>query len=234
MFHECRHIKTNGQRCHAASLRGKPYCWFHMNLQRMHSPKLSESQRFQLPPIEDNASILLAVGQVVQTLKSPYADTKRAGLILYALQIAAQLTARSEYVRPQESVRVLYSPENDEVDFAAALDNGTVMLAPDKTICEPPHDCRTCSKQNTCDNYEEPEEEEEYEDEEDAPNADEQEEEENEGGEEKEDDDTQEEDEKEEEDEEGDNDEDEVIARALARALAILNQSSKDCHSDRP
>ena len=223
MFHECRHIKTNGQRCHAASLRGKPYCWFHMNLQRMHSPKLSESQRFQLPPIEDNASILLAVGQVIQTLKSPYADTKRAGLILYALQIAAQLTARDEYVRPQESVRVLYSPENDEVDFAAALDNGTVMLAPDKTICEPPNDCRTCSKQNTCDNYEEPDEEEEFEDEEDAPDADEQEEEENEGGEEKED-------EKEEEDEEEDNDEDEVIARALA----ILNHPSKDLHSDRP
>ena len=219
MFHECRHIKTNGQRCHAASLRGKPYCWFHMNLQRMHSPKLSESQRFQLPPIEDNASILLAVGQVIQTLKSPYADTKRAGLILYALQIAAQLTARDEYVRPQESVRVLYSPENDEVDFSTALDNGTVMLAPDKTVCEPPQDCRACPRQNTCDNYEEPEEEEEYEDEEDAPDADEQEEEENEGGEEKEDDDTQEEDEKEEEDEEGDNDEDEVIARALA----ILN-----------
>jgi hypothetical protein len=125
-------------------------------------------------------------------------------------------------------VRVLYSPENDEVDFAAALDNGTVMLAPDKTICEPPHDCRTCSKQNTCDNYEEPEEEEEYEDEEDAPNADEQEEEENEEGEEEgeeeEDDDTQEEEGEEEEDEEEDDEEDEYIARALA----ILNHPSKD------
>ena len=237
MYQECRHIKTNGQRCHAPALRGKPYCWFHMNLKRMHSPKLAESQRFQLPPSEDTASVLLGINQVLRHLSSPYADTKRAGQMLYALQLAARVIASIEDLRPREYVRVLYSPENDEVDFSAALDNGTEMLAPDKTICEPPKDCRTCPKQNTCNNYEEPDEEEEYEDEENTPDPDEQDapddDEEHEEGEEEEDDEEQEEGEdndEEEEDQEEDNQENECITRALA----ILNQTSKHCHSDRP
>ena len=60
MFHECRYIKTDGLRCHAAALRGKAYCYFHMNIRRMHSPKISESSQFRMPPIEDNSSILIA------------------------------------------------------------------------------------------------------------------------------------------------------------------------------
>ena len=179
MFHECRHIKSNGERCHAAALSAKPYCYFHMNLRRMHSPRLADSQHFQLPPIEDNASVLLALGQVIKTLNSPYSDTRRAGLMLYALQIAAQLTNRKEQSKPSQSVRNLYSPSEDELDFSRAIDNGIEMLAPDTTVCEPPKDCPNCPQKLSCENYQEPQEkeiekkeegeEEEYEDSEQAP-----------------------------------------------------------------
>ncbi len=163
MFHECRHIKSDGHRCHGAALRGKAYCFFHMNLRRMHSPNPAESQHFQLPPIEDTASVLIALGQVFRTLDSPYADIRRAGLMLQALQIAAKLTAHRENAHPEKLVRTLYNPAGETIDFSAALDHGIDMLAPDKTVCEPPEDCRHCPRQNTCDNYEEPEEEEEQE-----------------------------------------------------------------------
>ena len=53
-----------------------------MNLRRRHSPKLAESQHFEL-------------------------EIRRAGLMLYALQIAAQLTARQEESKPSKSVRTL-------------------------------------------------------------------------------------------------------------------------------
>ena len=36
MYNECRHIKDDGQRCHAAALKTKPYCFFHMKFDRMH------------------------------------------------------------------------------------------------------------------------------------------------------------------------------------------------------
>jgi len=168
MFHECRHIKTDGHRCHGAALRGKPYCSFHMNLRRMHSPRLSESQNLELPPIEDTASVLLAVNQVLHSLNAPTANYRRAGLMLYALQIAAQLTARKEESKPSESVRHLYNPSGDEVDFSEALASGIDMLAPDKEICEPPHDCRHCPRQDSCSHYEEPDDD----DEEDEENED--------------------------------------------------------------
>ena len=164
MFHECRHIKTDGHGCHGAALRGKPYCSFHMNLRRMHSPRLSESQNLELPPIEDTASVLLAVNQVLHSLNAPTANYRRAGLMLYALQIAAQLTARKEESKPSESVRHLYNPSGDGIDFSEALASGIDMLAPDKEICQPPHDCR----QDSCSHYEEPDDD----DEEDEENED--------------------------------------------------------------
>ena len=166
MFHECRHIKTDGLRCHGAALSGKPYCYFHMKLRRMHSPGHSEGQHFQLPPIEDTSSVLLAVGQVIRSLNSPYADCRRAGLMLYGLQIAAQLTARQPDARPSESVRTLLNPSDEPVDFSQALDDGTEILAPETSVCEPPGDCRNCPRQNTCENYEEDEQEDEEMDEE--------------------------------------------------------------------
>lgn len=165
MFHECRHIKTNGLRCHGAALSGKPYCYFHMKLRRVHGPGRSESQ-IQFPPIEDSSSILLAISQVIRTLNSPYADTRRVGLMIYALQVAAQITMRQSDAKPSESVRNLVNPSGETIDFNQALDDGTEMLAPDHTVCEPPHDCRNCPRKHSCENYEEPEEE-EYEEEED-------------------------------------------------------------------
>lgn len=229
MFHECRHIKTDGLRCHGAALRGKPYCYFHMNLRRMQSPKLSESQSFRLPPIEDTASVLLAVGQVIRTLDSPYADARRAGLMLYALQIAAQLTARKEKqeAKPSECVRTLYNPSGELVDFSQALDNGIDMLAPDNEVCEPPRDCADCPRQDTCDNYEEPEEEEEQEEGEE--DEEEEQDEEDNDSEEDEDEDDQEENEEEDEaegDEDGDLDEDDPVVKAALRILQKDSPSS--------
>lgn len=42
-----------------------------------------------LPPLEDAASIQLALIEVAQALAANRIDTKRAGLLLYALQVAA-------------------------------------------------------------------------------------------------------------------------------------------------
>jgi hypothetical protein len=159
MHHECRHIKTNGIRCHAPSLRNKPYCYFHMNLSRTLRPRSSATQTLDLPPIEDTSSVLLAVGQVLHWLQSPTADTKRAGLMLYSLQIASQLTARREHTRPEECVQELSNESGEDVDFTEATDIGVPILAPDTIVCEA--DCGNCSEKDTCPEYEEPEEEEE-------------------------------------------------------------------------
>ena len=52
-------------------------------------PAASENPPLDLPPIEDTASIQLALIDVLQALAANQLDPKRAGLLLYGLQVAS-------------------------------------------------------------------------------------------------------------------------------------------------
>jgi hypothetical protein len=107
MYNECRHIKDDGQRCHAAALKTKPYCFFHMKFDRMH-----RRDRIEIPPIEDSTSVLLAIGQVVRALNYETINCRRAGLMLYGLQIAASVASRKEQAEPVDAVRSVHYPSS--------------------------------------------------------------------------------------------------------------------------
>ena len=145
MFNECRHIKNDGQRCRAAALKGKPYCFFHMKFDRIY-----KRDRIEMPPIEDSTSVLLAIGQVIRALNYETMDCKRAGLMLYGLQIAATVTARKEQTDPAECVRSIHDLDGKPLEFSEAFFMDTPMLAPENSVCEPPHDCADCSQKNSC------------------------------------------------------------------------------------
>ena len=88
---------TNGRKCHAPALRGKPYCYFHARLHGLAvvpSPTRARARisdkPVQLPLLEDRNSIRIALAQVSDALRSAQLDPRRAGLMLYALQIASQ------------------------------------------------------------------------------------------------------------------------------------------------
>ncbi|MGA8740633.1 MAG: hypothetical protein WB561_05545 [Terracidiphilus sp.] len=145
MYHECRHIMPSGKKCHSPALHNQAYCYYHNNLRRYSRPPVGDN--LSLSSIEDNRGIQIALTQVLTALNSPYMDTRRAGLLLYGLQIATQLANRTSGLEPDEAVRTC-----DDSTGAA--------LAPGKTVCEPPRDCRNCTRQDTCENYEEEEVEE--------------------------------------------------------------------------
>ncbi len=77
----CRHIKLNGQPCGCPARHGKRLCHFHedMRLQR----------NFEVPILEDAASIQLALMRMMRALQQKTYDTKTCALMLYALQIAS-------------------------------------------------------------------------------------------------------------------------------------------------
>jgi hypothetical protein len=81
----CQHIKTNGVQCQSPALRDTNFCYFHgaMNRQRR------QSDPFLLPALEDANAIQIAVQEVIEALLEKRIDNKRAGLLLYALQIAS-------------------------------------------------------------------------------------------------------------------------------------------------
>lgn len=93
MFVECSHILTNGRKCRAAALRGKPFCFFHAKL---HFRK-GDSRRYRKFPqyaVPDLREIQAAVNKTIATLSSPLTDTRRAGVLLYGLHLAANLQKR--------------------------------------------------------------------------------------------------------------------------------------------
>jgi hypothetical protein len=145
MYRECRHIKDDGLRCRTGALKGKPYCFFHMKLKRMDRQPM-----IQIPMLEDSTSVLLAIGQVMRMLALETMDTKRAGLMLYGLQIASTVIQQREQAKPEEYVRSVHDEAGNDIDFSEALIRETPALAPETTVCEPPHDCAHCEQKSTC------------------------------------------------------------------------------------
>ena len=139
MYQECRHIMPSGLKCHSPALLNEFFCYYHTNLRRSTAPKgVFDDQSLKLPALEDSSALQLALTQILGALGSSKLDARRAGLLLYGLQIAAQITARPSTRRPTDFVRSVCNEEDGDA------------LAPEKTTCEPPTDCYNCPKRDDC------------------------------------------------------------------------------------
>jgi hypothetical protein len=132
----CRHIKTNGERCGSPALTNHAFCYFHRNLAQRHpkpapeiptiihpldptrEPHLAATQPIlNLPPLEDRESIQLAASMIVGALASNSLDIKRAGILLYGLQVAS---ANARKLNHQPSLNYIVTettltPTGDEI-----------------------------------------------------------------------------------------------------------------------
>ncbi len=96
---QCRHIFTDGHRCGSPALRGaegpESFCYYHHNSRRpiQHEPTRKRRQsRFTLPnpcELSDRSGIQASIGEVLRRIASNEIDPRRAGLLLYGLQIAS-------------------------------------------------------------------------------------------------------------------------------------------------
>ena len=89
----CHHYQApSGQRCGSPAMKGEYYCYHHLvknNYKKNHRVLIDpEVTRMELPPIEDRASIFIALAAVVHRLAENTIDTRRAGQMIYALQVA--------------------------------------------------------------------------------------------------------------------------------------------------
>jgi hypothetical protein len=135
----CRHIKTNGARCGSPAMTNHAFCYFHRNLASRH-PRLPEpiptiihphnpTREFQiatepilnLPPLEDRESIQLAASMIIGALARNTLDTKRAGTLLYGLQVASA-----------NAVHLNYSPSRDYAVTETTLTPAGDEIAPDE------------------------------------------------------------------------------------------------------
>jgi hypothetical protein len=87
----CRHIFAAGRQCGSPCLRTEQFCYFHHTTRRpVSDPKTRRARTttYDLPVPEDRDSIRAAVAQVMHDVANNHIDPRRAGLILYSLQIA--------------------------------------------------------------------------------------------------------------------------------------------------
>jgi hypothetical protein len=143
MYYICRHIMPSGSKCDAPALRCKPFCYFHARLHRFSGAKASDPDgNLKLPILEDRSAIQHSLSRVLDALISSKLDARRAGLCLYALQIATQNVPRNSVCASSDPVEV--------VTQTSAGD----LLGPREHVCEPPEDCVGCGGWETCEDYE--------------------------------------------------------------------------------
>jgi hypothetical protein len=107
----CGHIKTNGTQCGSPALKGKELCYFHEKNRPEPVDYYIDEEHYSvgqivLPVFEDGHSIQTVIRQVVQLMLTRRIERKDAGLMLYALQIAAGnlKTMQTEKARPTQMV----------------------------------------------------------------------------------------------------------------------------------
>lgn len=90
--YQCRHIFTDGHRCGSKCLRKEDFCYYHHSARRPAPPATlyrDVNSSFTIPNPEDRSAIQAGIGVVLQRIAQGQLDQRRAGLILYGLQIAA-------------------------------------------------------------------------------------------------------------------------------------------------
>jgi hypothetical protein len=110
----CQHIKVNGTQCGSPARRNERYCHYHRENQpervQVVDEKGQASGEVLMPVLEDAQSIQTVVRQVAMLILGGKIDNKKAGLMLYALQIASSNLKRIEAEKPR-AAQVVVDPE---------------------------------------------------------------------------------------------------------------------------
>jgi hypothetical protein len=101
----CQHVKAAGVQCGSPALRNIKYCYYHQQGRSQAIEYYSEvpytAIETDLPLFEDAYSIQLSIRQVVHMLMHDIIDSKKAGLLLYSLQIASANLKQMKAETPQ-------------------------------------------------------------------------------------------------------------------------------------
>lgn len=131
---QCRHILTDGHRCGSPCLRQEDFCYYHHTTRRPAPPAgqiLPSCQTFDLPIPDDRAAIQLSIGEVLRRIAAGEIDPRRAGLLLYGLQIASMNLPRP--------ARATVAPPTGAPVEELTLHPEHGPLAPEAELLPPPH-----------------------------------------------------------------------------------------------
>src|SRR3954454_5661770 len=91
----CAHIRTDGSQCGSPALRRRVLCRFHQSIieREMRRRALMErlgitgAPRIELPPVEDRASAMLALNEILQCFALRIIDRVECRTLLYGVKV---------------------------------------------------------------------------------------------------------------------------------------------------
>jgi len=139
----CNHVLANGVLCGARPLRDNDFCYWHhkarTNLRARTTTSDTTSSGIVLPLLEDANGIQMALQQITQAILDGRLDNRRAGLLLYSLQLA-MMNVKNVQTDPdrvfREHSNVTALGEEEPSGFNDAL-NGNPCLNHCNTCAEP-------------------------------------------------------------------------------------------------
>ena len=152
---QCRHTLPEGRRCGSPAMRGEKFCYYHHDSRKpVADPQRRQARRncFHIAPPRSRAAIQESIGEVITRLAYNEIDPRRAGLLLYALQIATtnikdhqasqQANVKDQTAEPVNPSQDTFDAEvfpNDPItpETTAALYE---PLVPTPPICSPDHE----------------------------------------------------------------------------------------------
>ena len=128
-FYECQHVRPSGRKCEAIAIRGHRFCYFHLQSRRNlfavtpaeavangATAPVPTASTLTLPMLEDRTAVQMVLTEVLRALAANQIDTKRAGLLLYGLQIASRNCRKTDEIGDHFQVPELeLTPEGEEV-----------------------------------------------------------------------------------------------------------------------
>jgi hypothetical protein len=87
----CTHTFPDGHRCGSPALHGEPFCYYHHDKRKPIRNLAARNRRraFSLSTPRNRDELQTSLNEVILRLAANQIDHRRAGLILFALQIAA-------------------------------------------------------------------------------------------------------------------------------------------------
>jgi hypothetical protein len=101
LYKLCEHIKDNGVRCGAPALSGDIYCRFHVRVRTTVSPA---DQMYELPILETEQSVQIALQHMMRGLLSGNLSEKKAKVMMTGINTAAKLLRQQNQNAPREAL----------------------------------------------------------------------------------------------------------------------------------
>ncbi len=120
----CNHVLTNGEVCNAIPMRDSNFCYWHhkararrRRYERIGGPIAMEANSgLELPFLEDANAVQVTIQEIMQAILDRRIDNKRAGLLLYSLQLASA-NIRNLTPLPADSAQIVRMGCDDEQAF---------------------------------------------------------------------------------------------------------------------